>query len=85
MENEYGNNGLGICNKNYTIWLRDLFLEYIEDKAQLYTTDECDISYIRCGHIQNVYSTVDFSPTANGKLLKNVYKNSLYFTQMCKQ
>lgn len=67
------------------LWLRDLFLDYIEDKAQLYTTDECNISYMRCGHIPNVYSTVDFAPTVNGKLLTNVYYNFLYFTQTYKQ
>lgn len=70
MENEYGHNKLGYCDKNYTVLLRDIYLEYIEDKAQLYTTDECDLSYVKCGHVPNVFSTIDFGPTANGKLLQ---------------
>ncbi|XP_025410669.1 beta-galactosidase-like [Sipha flava] len=65
IENEYGHNGFDVCDKEYTLWLRDLLRNYVGDKAQLYTTDECNIFYMKCGHIPNVYSTVDFSPTVN--------------------
>lgn len=67
IENEYGHNGFDVCDKEYTLWLRDLVLNYVGNQAQLYTTDECNISYMECGHIPNVYSTVDFSPTVNSK------------------
>lgn len=71
MENEYGHNDLGSCDKEYMLWLRDLILHYIDDRAQLYTTDECDLSYIKCGHIPHVYLTIDFAPIVNGELKLN--------------
>lgn len=59
---------MGKCDKEYTLWLRDLVHRFVQDKAQLYTTDECDLSYMKCGHIPNVYSTVDFAAIVNGEL-----------------
>lgn len=74
IENEYGHNDLGNCDKEYTLWLRDLMLSYVGEHAQLYTTDECDSSYLKCGQIPNVYSTVDFAAIVNGKIKSN-YSN----------
>ncbi|CAH1724816.1 unnamed protein product [Aphis gossypii] len=65
IENEYGHNDLGNCDKEYTLWLRDLMLYYVGEHAQLYTTDECDSSFLKCGQIPNVYSTVDFAAIVN--------------------
>ncbi|XP_025409482.1 beta-galactosidase-1-like protein [Sipha flava] len=45
IENEYGHNGFDVCDKEYTLWLRDLLRNYVGDKAQLYTTDECNIFF----------------------------------------
>lgn len=67
MENEYGHNDLGSCDREYMLWLRDLMHSYVDGQAQLYTTDECDKSYMACGHIPNVYSTVDFAAVVNGQ------------------
>lgn len=53
------------------LWLRDLFLHYVGEQAQLYTTDECDVSYLKCGQIPNVYSTTDFAAIVNGKIKLN--------------
>lgn len=53
------------------LWLRDLFLHYVGEQAQLYTTDECDLSYLKCGQIPNVYSTTDFAAIVNGKIKFN--------------
>ncbi|XP_050432684.1 beta-galactosidase-like [Adelges cooleyi] len=65
IENEYGHNELGFCDKKYTTWLRDTVQSFIGYRAILYTTDECDINYQRCGSIPKVYTTVDFSPLSD--------------------
>ncbi|XP_025205824.1 beta-galactosidase-like, partial [Melanaphis sacchari] len=65
VENEYGHNDLGNCDREYKLWLRDLILYYVGEQAQLYTTDECGLSYLKCGHIPNVLSTVDFAALVN--------------------
>jgi len=53
------------------LWLRDLFHHYVGEQAQLYTTDECNLSFLKCGKIPNVYSTVDFAAVVNGKIKLN--------------
>jgi len=53
------------------LWLRDLFHHYVGEQAQLYTTDECNLSFLECGQIPNVYSTVDFAAVVNGKIKLN--------------
>lgn len=67
IENEYGHNDLGGCDKSYTLWLREIISQYVGDQALLYTTDECNLSYMSCGNIPNVYSTIDFAPIVNGR------------------
>lgn len=57
---------MGDCDAEYKLWLRDLIHRYVDGQAQLYTTDECAMSYMSCGHIPNVYSTVDFAAVVNG-------------------
>ncbi|XP_050523930.1 beta-galactosidase-like [Daktulosphaira vitifoliae] len=62
VENEYGSFA---CDKNYTLWLRDLFRSYVQDKALLFTTDGCGTSYMKCGSIPEVYATVDFGASVD--------------------
>jgi len=50
------------------LWLRDLIHYYVGEHAQLYTTDECNLSFLKCGQIPNVFSTVDFAAIVNGKI-----------------
>ncbi|XP_050429419.1 beta-galactosidase-like [Adelges cooleyi] len=58
VENEYGS--YYPCDQNYTIWLRDLFRSYVNEKALLFTIDGCGSSYLACGSIPEVFATVDF-------------------------
>jgi len=55
------------------LWLRDLIHTYVGEHALLYTTDECDLSYLKCGQIPNVYSTVDFAAIVNGTTKLNIF------------
>ncbi|XP_025410648.1 beta-galactosidase-like, partial [Sipha flava] len=79
IENEYGVNDLGYCDKNYILWLKNLTEYYFGDNAVFFTTDQCELSAMQCGHIPNVLSTVDFLPTANVtecfKILRQVQRN----------
>lgn len=50
------------------LWLRDLIHHYVGEQAQLYTTDECNLSFLKCGRIPNVFTTVDFAAVVNGKI-----------------
>lgn len=60
VENEYGS--YGACDGQYLIWLRDLFIRHVQDKAVLFTTDGPATSYLKCGKIPGVYATIDFGP-----------------------
>ncbi|CAI4229518.1 unnamed protein product [Auanema sp. JU1783] len=55
LENEYGSYS---CDKDYRIALRDKAVEILGEKAVLYTTD--GPSLVKCGMIENVFTTVDF-------------------------
>ena len=59
MENEYGSFG---CDKNYTMFMRDLIRLHLGDEIVLFTTDGAGDSYVKCGFIPDVYPTVDFGP-----------------------
>lgn len=61
VENEYGS--LATCDRNYTIFLRDLFRSYVGDDFVLFTTDGAVKRLLRCGVIDGVYPTVDFGVT----------------------
>ena len=49
----------------YKIWLRDLVRSYVDNKAELFTTDGARPDRLECGHIPGVYATIDFG---TGKL-----------------
>lgn len=59
IENEYGSYG---CDYEYTAHLRDLFHQYLGFDTILFTTDGNGDSYLDCGKVDNVFSTVDFGP-----------------------
>ncbi|VDK52470.1 unnamed protein product [Anisakis simplex] len=63
MENEYGSYAAG-CDRDYTIFLRDLARQHLGDDVVLYTTDGGDESYLKCGKIPGVYATIDCGPTS---------------------
>jgi len=65
VENEYGS--YYACDSNYKLWLRDLFKSYIKNNALLYTIDICEQKNFDCGPIPEVYATVDFGISSNGK------------------
>lgn len=53
VENEFGS--YPSCDKVYTSWLRDLFQQYIGDKAVLFTTDGAGSNFLKCGKIPGIY------------------------------
>ncbi|XP_076003847.1 beta-galactosidase [Genypterus blacodes] len=63
VENEYGS--YFACDFNYMRHLMKLFRSYLGEKAVLFTTDGAGLSYLKCGAIQGLYSTVDFGPGGN--------------------
>lgn len=63
MENEYGS--FGACDREYLSMLKNIFLDKIQDKALLYTTDGTSESMLRCGSIPGIYATVDFGSGVN--------------------
>lgn len=58
VENEYGSDEG--CDPRHAVWLRDLLLSYVGDKAVLYSTDGGFEDYLRCT-VDGVYPTVDFT------------------------
>ncbi|XP_078050628.1 beta-galactosidase [Augochlora pura] len=62
VENEYGSYA---CDHDYLNHLRDLMREKIGTKALLYSTDGNNENLLRCGHVDDVYTTVDFGTNAN--------------------
>ncbi|XP_054271628.1 beta-galactosidase-like isoform X2 [Macrosteles quadrilineatus] len=63
VENEYGS--YSTCDRNYTLWLRDLFVKHVGTKAVLFTTDGAAKGFLKCGPIPGVFITVDFGSGAN--------------------
>ncbi|XP_032676709.1 beta-galactosidase isoform X2 [Odontomachus brunneus] len=63
VENEYGS--FNACDKEYLDILKNIFLDKIQNKALLYTTDGTSESMLRCGSIPGVYATVDFGSDIN--------------------
>lgn len=68
VENEYGN--YRYCDKSYSKWLRDLFLQYIGDKAVLFTNDNARLNALNCGKIEGklVRRKVIHRPLAEGNV-----------------
>lgn len=75
VENEYGS--YSTCDQDYRNWLRYETLNYVSDKAVIFTND--GVEYLHCGHIENVLATLDFGQTTNvdkiWKLLRKVQPN----------
>jgi len=85
VENEYGS--YYACDSNYKLWLRDLFKSYIENNALLYTIDICEQKNFDCGPIPEVYATVDFGISSNGKYnftydIDNHYNHTDFFMKL---
>lgn len=58
VENEYGS--YAACDYAYTAHLRDLYRQEFGDSVIFFTTDGAGTGFLKCGKIQDVYSTVDF-------------------------
>uniref|UniRef100_A0A1B6C0R4 Beta-galactosidase n=1 Tax=Clastoptera arizonana TaxID=38151 RepID=A0A1B6C0R4_9HEMI len=63
VENEYGS--YSAHDTNYTIWLRDVFTNYIGKKSVLFTTDGAASYFLQYGPIPWVFTTVDFASGVN--------------------
>lgn len=64
VENEYGS--YHACDLRYREWLRDKTLEYVKDKAVLFTND--GPSVVKCGQIPGVLATLDFGSSSSRDL-----------------
>ncbi|XP_077574345.1 beta-galactosidase [Stigmatopora nigra] len=63
VENEYGS--YYKCDYNYMRHLTKLMRSYLGEETVLFTTDGAALSFLKCGAIQGVYTTVDFGPGSN--------------------
>lgn len=72
VENEYGS--YPACDHNYGIWLRDLFLNHLQNKAVLFTTDGMSEKDLKCGKIPGVYATIDFGINTNIRKAFNIQR-----------
>uniref|UniRef100_A0A8C5WCZ4 Beta-galactosidase n=1 Tax=Leptobrachium leishanense TaxID=445787 RepID=A0A8C5WCZ4_9ANUR len=63
VENEYGS--YYTCDYNYLRHLLKIFRHHLGDEVVLFTTDGSGLSYVKCGTIQGLYTTVDFGPGTN--------------------
>ncbi|XP_068224951.1 beta-galactosidase-like [Palaemon carinicauda] len=63
VENEYGS--YPACDYAYTAHLRSLYQKAFGDSVLLFTTDGDGVGYLKCGKIQDIFSTVDFGPQAD--------------------
>lgn len=73
IENEYGANDLGPCDKGYILWLKNLIEHYLGDNVPYFSNENCDVEYMRCGHIPDVLTTVDFNAVNNSKFIYIIY------------
>ena len=60
VENEYGS--YFACDYEYVTHLRDLHHKYLGEDVLLFTTDGNGDYFLKCGKIDNVFSTIDFGP-----------------------
>ncbi|XP_075037097.1 beta-galactosidase-1-like protein [Mixophyes fleayi] len=63
VENEYGS--FHACDYSYMRHLNALFRLYLGDDVVLFTTDGNADYFLKCGTLQDLYTTVDFGPVAN--------------------
>ncbi|XP_044311476.1 beta-galactosidase isoform X2 [Varanus komodoensis] len=63
VENEYGS--YFACDFDYLRYLKDLFRQHLGDEVLLFTTDGASKTFLQCGALQGLYSTVDFGPGSN--------------------
>ncbi|KAK7075800.1 Beta-galactosidase-1-like protein [Halocaridina rubra] len=71
VENEYGS--YPACDYAYTAYLRDLYYREFGHSVVLFTTDGDSTSFLKCGKIQEVFSTIDFGPGGNiSKIFKSM-------------
>ena len=63
VENEYGS--YPACDAAYMTHLRDKFRDYLGPNVVLFTTDGASDGFLKCGHTQGLYATVDFGPGGN--------------------
>lgn len=63
VENEYGS--YPSCDYAYTAHLRSLYRKAFGDSVLLFTTDGDGVGYLKCGKIQDVFSTIDFGTGVN--------------------
>jgi len=62
VENEYGSYG---CDHKYIELLRAMFIKYLVDDVVLFTTDGAGDGYLKCGAVEDIYTTVDFGAGGN--------------------
>ena len=63
VENEYGS--YYACDKDYLKHLEETFRKHLGPNVVLFTTDGASDSYLKCGTLPSLYSTVDFGITSN--------------------
>ncbi|XP_011504191.1 PREDICTED: beta-galactosidase-like [Ceratosolen solmsi marchali] len=63
VENEYGS--FYACDSVYMSKLKEIIKSYVKNHAVLYTTDGSNRQALRCGHVSDVYATIDFGTSSN--------------------
>lgn len=60
VENEYGS--YFTCDQKYLEYLQNLLEQYLGKDVILFTTDGDSESFLKCGTLPSLFSTVDFGP-----------------------
>lgn len=60
VENEYGS--YFACDFDYLRFLQKRFHHHLGDDVVLFTTDGAHETFLQCGALQGLYTTVDFGP-----------------------
>lgn len=76
IENEYGSQFA--CDKKYTAFLRDLVRPLVGNETILFTVDSAQKLYFECGTVDDVFSTIDFGPSAPDKIVQNFQLQQSY-------
>ncbi|EHH51741.1 hypothetical protein EGM_11177 [Macaca fascicularis] len=63
VENEYGS--YFACDFDYLRFLQKRFHHHLGDDVVLFTTDGAHETFLQCGALQGLYTTVDFGPGSN--------------------
>lgn len=72
VENEYGS--YFACDYDYLRHLSKLFRYFLGDEVILFTTDGDGEAYLKCGSLQGLYATIDFSPGGNMTTKLNIQR-----------